>query len=184
MVTAAAAATVPKFLVVISLCKAPTMGSGHNNGAVRSSGGEREELRQLSEDLRVMLPGAQVLFGFLLILPFTSSLPEQSAWDRSFYFVAFVSAATAIAFFIAPSAEHRLRWRENGEEELLETGNRLALVGTLFLSISVTAVLLLITKLLYGAVWGACVAVGGATTFAVLWYGLPLLQRRRNRTPR
>ncbi len=138
-------------------------------------------MRQLSEDLRVMLPGVQVLFGFLLILPVTSSFLERSAWDRGFYFVAFVAAAIAIAFLIAPSAQHRLRWRENGEEQLLETGNRLALVGTLFLSVSVTAVLLLVTKLLYGPVWGACVAVAGATLFGWLWYGLPLLQRRRGR---
>ncbi len=128
-----------------------------------------------------MLPGVQVLFGFLLILPFTSSLLQRSARDRAIYFIAFVSAAIAVAFFIAPTAQHRLRWRENGEEQLLETGNRLALVGTLFLSVSVTAVLLLITKVLYGPVWGGCVAVGGATSFVWLWYGLPLLQRSRRR---
>ncbi len=158
------------------------MVSGDHRGVAEAPGEEeRQELRQLSEDLRVMLPGVQVLFGFLLILPFTSSLPQRSAWDRAFYFTAFVTAAVAVAFFIAPSAQHRLRWRENGEEQLLETGNRLALYGTAFLSISVTAVLLLITKLLYGPLWGACVAAAGATSFVWLWYGLPLLQRRRKR---
>lgn len=152
---------------------------GEEGGRTGARDEEREELRQLSEDLRVMLPGVQVLFGFLLILPFTSSLPERSAWDRALYFIAFVSAATAVAFFIAPSAQHRLRWRENAEEQLLETGNRLALIGTLFLSISVTAVLLLITKLLYGPISGIGAATGGATSFFWLWYGLPRLQRIR-----
>ena len=154
--------------------------AGHDDDDDSSSTEERDELRQLSEDLRVMLPGVQVLFGFLLILPFTSSLLQGSSWDRGFYFVAFLSAASSAAFFIAPSAQHRLRWRSDGEEQLLRTGNRLAVVGTVFLSVSVTAVLLLITKLLYGPAWAGGVAVAGAASFLWLWYGLPLLQRNRS----
>ncbi len=142
---------------------------------------DREELRQLSEDLRVMLPGVQVLFGFLLILPFTSSLAERSRWDRAIYFIAFLSAASAGVFFIAPSAHHRLRWREHSEEQVLRSGNRLAVVGTAFLSVSITAVLLLITKLLYGPVWGASVGVAAGASFAWLWYGLPMLHRHSRR---
>ena len=129
-------------------------------------------MRQLSEDLRVMLPGVRVLFGFLLILPFTSSLLASSAWDRAFYFIAFLSAAGASAFLIAPGIHQRLHARDVRPERVLQNGNRLAVAGTVLLILSVVSVLLLITKLLYGTRWAIGVAVTGAFLFSWLWYGM------------
>src|SRR5215218_6736335 len=94
------------------------------------------ELIELLNELRVALPGVQVLFAFLLIVPFSNGYANMTALQKDVYFGTFLCTAVATAFLIAPSAQHRLRWREHDKEHLLVTANRQAIAGTAFLAVA------------------------------------------------
>lgn len=132
------------------------------------------ELMELLNELRVALPGVQVLFAFLLTVPFTQRFGDISSSQRNVFFVAFLSAATATAFLIAPTAYHRIRFREGDKERMLRTSNVLALIGTVFLALSIVCVVFLITDILFAGPLPAVVTAIAAGLFVGLWYGLPL----------
>ncbi|HSL67951.1 MAG TPA: DUF6328 family protein [Actinomycetota bacterium] len=135
------------------------------------------ELIELLNELRVMLPGVEVLFAFLLTLPFTSQFPEATAIQRGLYFTAFMSAAIAVVLLIGPTAYHRLRFREADKERMLQVANRLAISATVFLAVAVTSVVFMVTDVLFGSTAAAAAAgaVGGLVVW--VWYGLPLVRR-------
>ncbi len=132
------------------------------------------ELMELLNELRVALPGVQVLFAFLLTVPFTERFTDLTNSQRNVFFGAFLSAAAASAFLIAPTAYHRIRFREGDKERMLKTSNVLALIGTVFLALSIVCVVFLITDLLFGGLLPALVTAVAAGLFVGLWYGLPL----------
>ena len=135
------------------------------------------ELIELLNELRVALPGVQVLFAFLLAVPFTQRFAQVTELQKSVYFASVVLTAIATALLIAPTAYHRLRWRQRDKERMLVTSNRLSIAGTIFLALAMIAVVFLITDVLYGG--SVVVVVTGviASIFAWFWYGLPLLRR-------
>lgn len=135
------------------------------------------ELIELLNELRVALPGVQVLFAFLLAVPFSNGWDRVTEVQRDVFFVSFLCTAAASVLLIAPSAYHRLRWREGDKERMLEVANRLAIAGTVFLALAMTGVVLLITDLLFRAWWAALVTALTAGSFAWFWYGLPLARR-------
>jgi Family of unknown function (DUF6328) len=141
------------------------------------------ELIELLNELRVALPGVQVLFAFLLAVPFSNGWKRVTEAQRDIFFVSFLCTAAASVLLIAPSAYHRLRWREGDKERMLRTANTLAIGGTVFLALAMTGVVLLITDLLFHAWWAALVTALTAGGFAWFWYGLPLVrgatERRR-----
>jgi amino acid transporter len=142
------------------------------------------ELIELLNELRVALPGVQVLFAFLLAVPFANGFPKLDALERDVFFVAFITTALSTAFLIAPSSYHRLRWREHDKERMLRTSNALTIIGLGFLAISIVCVVFVITDFLFHRTWAAAFATLMALTFLVLWYGLPLkaaLADRRRR---
>jgi hypothetical protein len=135
------------------------------------------ELMELLNELRVGLPGVQVLFAFLLTVPFTQRFSRLDSIQRDIYFLAVLSTALASAFLIAPSAYHRLRWRQRDKERMLETSNHMAVIGLGFLALAISAVVYVITSVVYGA--GAAVGVAAAMAGVVtwLWFWLPLSRR-------
>jgi hypothetical protein len=135
------------------------------------------ELIELLQELRVALPGVQVLFGFLLIVPFSARFDDLDSVAQAAYFTAFISSAIASALLIAPSAYHRVQWRKGNKEELLRVSNQLALAGILALAVGIVAVVYVITALLYGTVPAACTAAATAAGLAGLWWVLPRHQR-------
>jgi hypothetical protein len=138
------------------------------------------ELIELLNELRVALPGVQVLFAFLLAVPFANGWRRVTDFQRDVFFVAFLCTAAATILLIAPSAYHRLRWREHDKERLLETSNRLTIAGMVFLALAMITVVLLITDLLF-SFWWAILATGLiALGFGWFWYGLPLSRRARD----
>jgi amino acid transporter len=139
------------------------------------------ELIELLNELRVALPGVQVLFAFLLIVPFSNGWDQVTEVQRYVYFVAFLCAAASSAFLIAPSVIHRIRWREHDKEHLLVMGNRLAIVGAVFLAAGMTATVFLITDVLFDNAWAAVVAAVVGGSFAWLWFGLGLIRELRDR---
>ena len=134
------------------------------------------ELIELLNELRVALPGVQVLFAFLLAVPFANGWTRVTDLQRDVFFVAFLATATASILLIAPSAHHRLRWRAGDKEHMLRTANRLAIAGTVFLAIGMTAAVFLIADILFQAWWAALTAALVAAGFAWFWYGLPLVR--------
>jgi hypothetical protein len=144
--------------------------------------GERRdrELIELLNELRVALPGVQVLFAFLLAVPFTQRFTEVTALQKSVYFASVILTAVATALLIAPTAYHRLRWRQQDKEQMLVTSNRLTIAGTVALALAMTCVVFLITDVLYAGSVAAIVAAVVASVFAWLWYGLPLVRRAQD----
>ena len=136
------------------------------------------ELIELLNELRVLLPGVQVLFAFLLAVPFANGWTRVTDLQRDIFFAAFIATAAASILLIAPSAHHRLLWREGDKESILRTANTLAIAGTVFLAIGMTAAVFLIADILFRAWWAALTAGLVAAGFAWFWYGMPLRRRR------
>jgi ABC-type xylose transport system permease subunit len=142
------------------------------------SNGERldRELMELLQELRVVLPGVQVLLAFLLTAPFQQRFSQLPGSLRNAFFAAIVCATVATALLIAPSAHHRLRWRERDKEHLLRVANRETIWGTLFLAAAIVLALYVVTNVLF-ATWVALLtAVLAVALFAWLWYALPLFR--------
>jgi hypothetical protein len=139
------------------------------------------ELIELLNELRVALPGVQVLFAFLLGVPFTQRFGQVSELQKDVYFLTFLCAAVATALLIAPSAHHRLAWRQGDKEHLLVVSNRLAIAGTGFLALSIAGTVFVVTDLLFEVASAAVLAAATAAVFGWLWYAMPLLRRWRGR---
>jgi hypothetical protein len=132
------------------------------------------ELIELLNELRVALPGVQVLFAFLLTVPFSSRFEALTRLQRDVYFACFIGAALTTALMIAPSSYHRLRFRHRDKERMLFTANRLAVAGLAMLAVTSAGVVFLIADLLFGARTAALIAAAVAGWFVWFWYGLPL----------
>jgi membrane-associated HD superfamily phosphohydrolase len=137
----------------------------------------REHIELLNE-LRVAIPGVQVLFAFLLIVPFSQGFPSMTPSQRYVYFATLLCTALSAALLIAPSAHHRLLWRQHAREERLEAANRLTIVGLSFLALAMLGVVFLISDVLFGGVVAAVTTAGMGLVFAWFWYGQPLLRLR------
>ena len=139
------------------------------------------ELMELLNELRVALPGIQVLFAFLFTVPFTQRFKDLSDLQRTTYFIAFLAAAAATVLLIAPSANHRIRWRERDKESLLRRANVMTIAGLAVLAVAMTAATFLVTDLLYEVPAASITAAGLAGAFAIAWYVLPLSRKVRDR---
>ena len=137
------------------------------------------ELIELLNEIRIVLPGTQVLFAFLLSLPFLARFDLLTRVDRDAYFAAFLCAAVGIIMLMAPSANHRLRFREYDKEGMLFWFNRLTLVGSAFLAATVALAVFLVTDILFDQIWAALLAAGIAVWVVIVWYVVPLWQGRR-----
>lgn len=135
------------------------------------------ELIELLNELRVALPGNQVLFAFLLLLPFQQAFAQVSPLERGLYYVAFAATAAASVLLIAPSAYHRIRFRDGDKERMLRTSNVLLLAGTAMLGLAMATVTFLITDVLFGEAAGAFAAAVAAGVVAWFWFGLPLSRK-------
>jgi Family of unknown function (DUF6328) len=142
--------------------------------------GERinRELIELLNELRVALPGVQVLFAFLLAVPFSQGFADTTDFDRALFVVTLLCTAVSAVLLIAPSAFHRIHFRQHNKEELLLTSNRLSIAGLVFLAAAMVCAIVLITDVIYGSVATICVGAGAAALFGWFWAGLPLLRRR------
>jgi Family of unknown function (DUF6328) len=141
---------------------------------------ERKRDRQMIEllnELRVALPGVQILFAFLLTGPFSVRFDKLTGFQRDIYYVTLIATALSAACLIAPSAAHRLRFHQGEREWLVESANELMIAGLVFLAVALGGSVLLITDLMFeglrvwiytGAVW--VIIVG-------LWFVRPLVRR-------
>ena len=143
------------------------------------SKGERlnRELGELLQELRVILPGVQVLLAFLLTAPFQQRFGSIAGSMRNAFFAAIVCATLATACLIAPSAYHRMRWRAGDKERLVRIGNQLTIVGTVFLAAAIVLALYVVTDVLFTTNLAPLTAAVALVVFAGLWYVLPMAGR-------
>jgi hypothetical protein len=135
------------------------------------------ELIELLNELRVILPGVQVLFAFLLMVPFTQRFPDLDDLETGVFFMTLLCTAVATALLIAPSAHHRILWRGGVREQRLVLGNILTIAGLIFLLPAIVGVVFVITAFIFGLT--AAVVVTGllALFFVMLWFVFPLRYR-------
>jgi hypothetical protein len=147
--------------------------------AAGESRGERldRELMELLQELRVVLPGVQVLLAFLLTAPFQQRFAQLPGSLRNAFFASIACATLATALLIAPSAHHRLRWRAGEKERLLRIGNQMALWGTVFLAAAIVLALYVVTNVLFTSELALATAIAAVVVFVGLWYVLPMVGR-------
>jgi hypothetical protein len=136
------------------------------------------ELIELLNELRVALPGVQVLFAFLLVVPFSQRFDVLTASDRRVYFAAVLGSAAASAFLIAPSAHHRLRFRSGSKERMLKIANALAIAGMVALAFSMGCVVYVISTVIHSAATAAVITGVVTAGIVALWFVLPLTYPR------
>jgi cation transport ATPase len=138
-----------------------------------------QEWSELVEEHRLAMPGTQVLFAFLLVLPFQQRFEELSGQQTYVYYAALLCAAVAIVLLITPTAAHRLLWRHGDKDALLRVSTVTGIAATAFLAAGMTSSVYLITDFLFGEPATALVTAVLAGLFVAFWYGLPLLRRLR-----
>ena len=142
------------------------------------------ELLELLNELRVALPGVQVLFAFLLAVPYQARFGDVSSFQRGVYFATLSCSALASALLIAPSALHRLNFRTPDKRRVVFISNNLVIVGLPVLGLAMTGVMLMIGDFLLGRTAGIAIAAVAALVFTVFWSAIPLRERRRSQIPR
>ncbi|GAA0938308.1 DUF6328 family protein [Actinocorallia libanotica] len=134
---------------------------------------------ELLQGLRVAVTGVQVLFAFLLTVPFSPGFEEVTDAQRNLYYVALVSAAVASIFFIAPAAQHRILFRQGLKEPLVHRSNRYTMLGTLALAVSITSASLLVVDYIFRWDLATATAIALAGMALWMWFLGPLLYRSR-----
>ena len=132
------------------------------------------ELIELLNELRVALPGVQVLFAFLLTVPFSQGFVKTTAFQRDLVFGVLAATAISAALLIAPSAWHRLRFRQRDKEMILLMSNRMAIAGLGFLAISMVGAVMLIANYAFSDTLTVVSGIVAFLVFGGLWYAVPL----------
>src|SRR3954464_9256852 len=133
---------------------------------------------ELLGELRVIATGVQVLFAFLLIVPFSVGFGQLATAERYLYFAILLATAAAAGLLIAPSSLHRLIFRQGDKPYLVATANRMAISGMAVLMFAMTGILGLLSGHLFGWIAGAVVIAAAAAFFGTLWFGIGLRRRR------
>ena len=141
--------------------------------------GERldRNLGELLQELRVALPGVQVLFAFLLAVPFQQNFTEITELEKRIYFATLLFTAISAVLLISPSAYHRLTFRYQQKRRLVFYSNRFAIAGLAFLALAMTMAITLITAVLFGTAAAIAMTVCALLTFGFFWFALPLRRR-------
>jgi Flp pilus assembly protein TadB len=145
---------------------------------------EKERLdRNMTElvgELRVALPGVQVLFAFLLTVPFNQRFSQVTSFDETIYLITLLSTAVATALLLAPSALHRIEFRQDDKEHIVRAANRYAIAGFAALMVAVTGAVLLVTHFLYSDTTAYIATIAVGVLLVLCWYVMPTLRRLRN----
>ncbi len=143
------------------------------------SGQERRarELIELLQELRVVLPGVQVLFAFLLTVPFSARFGEVSPLQQTVFFGTLVCTAISAGLLIAPSVHHRILWRQQAREHRLRVANELAIAGMVLLVPGMVGAIFVITDILFGSTPAAAGTATIAAFFAYVWFVIPIRYR-------
>jgi cobalamin synthase len=137
------------------------------------------QMAELLQELRIALPGVQILFAFLLTVPFAQGFTKATGFQRGLFFAVLLVTAVSTACLIAPTATHRLRFHQKERAYIIESSNRLLISGLVFLALAITGAIALITDYIFGLgshwYWPALVAL----LLICLWFVRPLLRHLR-----
>jgi hypothetical protein len=139
---------------------------------------EREH-NELLQELRSLIPGAEVLFGFLLAVSFTNQFGELTDTQRYVYFGTLVATGVALVLFLAPASYHRLRFREGDKDYMLRKANREAIAGTVASSLALTGVLYLVTSFVFGTAEAVVASIVFFALTAWRWWSHALYRTLR-----
>jgi hypothetical protein len=140
------------------------------------------ELTELLGELRIALPGVQMLFAFLLTVPFYARFDTLTVASRAVFFLTFTFTTVAAVFMIAPSSNHRISFRAQDKERLLLRANRYAIAGIAFLALAICGVMYFIAGMILGEEWAPYATGATATLIALTWYLAPLLRKLARRS--
>ncbi len=141
------------------------------------------EWPEFLDEIRVALPGVQLLFGFLLAAPFSSHFDAVTGTIQDVFLICFLATAASCIFLIAPSVYHRLHWRRDvrDKEQMLRTCNRLAIVGGFLLAVAMITAVYVVAAIITTSTRAVIVSAVAGLFIAALWFGLPLSRRQRER---
>jgi hypothetical protein len=142
-----------------------------------------QEWSELVEEHRLAMPGIQVLFGFLLILPFQNRFADLTTNQKYVFFASLLCATVAILLLITPTASHRIRWRQQDKEALMRMATKTAIAATVFIAAAMTGSVYLVTDFVFGSPATALVTAPLAAAFILFWYAFPLWRRLRAKGP-
>ncbi len=135
------------------------------------------ELIELLNELRVALPGVQVLFAFLLAVPFSNGYRRITPFQKNVFFATLIATAVSTACFIVPTAYHRLNFRNREKERILMSSNKFAVAGIVFLALSMIGAIVLVTDVIYSRTAAVVAGVLSLVVFGGLWLALPVARR-------
>jgi hypothetical protein len=138
-------------------------------------------LNEILSELRVALPGVQVLFAFLLVVPFNQRFGSVSPFERRLYFATLLLTLLASILLIAPTLAHRFVFQMGRKADVVHAANRLLIGGLVVFALAMCCAVLLITHYLFGAVTAGVTTAVALATFALVWFALPLRRRRDRR---
>ena len=140
------------------------------------SEGERldRQLAELLQELRIILPGVQVLFAFLLTVPFSARFGDTTDTQRGVYIAVLLATALATILLMAPTSLHRLRFRQRRKHEIVELSHRLTIAGLAVLAVAVSGAVFLVTDVVYGRTGALAAGIATMAVIAVVWWLLPL----------
>ena len=131
-------------------------------------------LQEMLGELRVALPGVQVLFAFLLVVPFNQGFTKITDFEQTVYFATLLFTTAATICLISPTAHHRLEFRRQEKELIVRTGNRIVIFGLALLAVAMTGAVMFVTSVLYSSTTVIVAVTAVALAFAALWFAIPL----------
>jgi hypothetical protein len=134
---------------------------------------------ELLNELRVAATGIQVLFAFLLIVPFNAGFRTVDSFERGVYFATLICIAISAILLLAPAIHHRILFRQHQRPYLIWLANRLVILAMIFLAAGLTGILLLVSDVVIGGPWGPVIGALTAVLVIGVWFGIPLSRRER-----
>jgi hypothetical protein len=137
------------------------------------------QVMEVLQELRVAITGGQILFGFLLTVPFAQRWSDTTDLQRTLYLITLLAIAVATACFIAPTAAHRLRFHQRDRSFLVAYANGAAIAGLVFLVIAMLSVVLLVTDFVFSPATAILSTALLALVLLGLWFAVPLARYGR-----
>jgi Family of unknown function (DUF6328) len=140
------------------------------------------QMIELLNEVRIALPGVQILFAFLLAVPFAQGFQRTTTFQRDLFFVTLLATAASTICLIAPTATHRLRFHQKERSYIIESANKLLIAGLVFLAVAIIGAVLLISDYLFDGpkVWIYTGVL--ALMLVVLWFVRPLVRHMQGKS--
>jgi Family of unknown function (DUF6328) len=134
------------------------------------------QMMELLNELRIALPGVQILFAFLLTVPFAQGFQRVTDTQKTLFYATLLATTLSTICLIAPSATHRMRFHKSDRAYIIEAAHDYTIAGLIFLGIAIVLAITTVTDYLYDHWIVYAVPTGVAVLLAVFWFVKPLLR--------